>query len=98
MVHTSPQYQQGVHVTASTLIPRNVGPAWRFSPRLALGLIVLLAIALVSGCTGSGREVGNQEGDLAPDFTVTSVDGETVTRDALLNKERPFILYFFATW
>ena len=38
-------------------------------------------------------EVGAQ----APDFTVTTVDGEVLALSNFLGN-RPFILYFFATW
>ena len=41
-------------------------------------------------------EVGHEVGQKAPDFMLTTVDGEQVTLDSL--QGRPVVLYFFATW
>ena len=43
------------------------------------------------------RKVGTEVGQAAPDFTVTTVDGEVLALSTFLGN-RPFILYFFATW
>ena len=43
-------------------------------------------------------KVGYRVGNLAPDFTITTTDGRTVNRDDILAEDKPFILYFFATW
>ena len=43
------------------------------------------------------RKVGPEVGQAAPDFTVTTVDGEVLALSNFLGN-RPFILYFFATW
>ena len=40
--------------------------------------------------------IGTGVGDRAPDFRVTTVDGQSVDLASL--KGKPFILYFFATW
>jgi len=48
------------------------------------------------GHTGSGN-VGTDQGNLAPDFTVTTTDGKTITLSDLTN-DKPTVLYFFATW
>ena len=42
-------------------------------------------------------KVGPEVGRAAPDFTVTTVDGEVLTLSTFLGN-KPFILYFFATW
>ena len=43
-------------------------------------------------------KVGYRVGNLAPDFTITTTDGRAVNRDDILAEDKPFILYFFATW
>jgi hypothetical protein len=48
---------------------------------------------------GDTRSVaGQQVGELAPEFSVVTPDGQPVTNADLLAQEKPFILYFFATW
>ena len=42
--------------------------------------------------------VGFQVGQPAPDFTVTTPEGQPITGADLLAHDRPFVLYFFATW
>jgi len=49
-----------------------------------------------SGHTGSGS-VGANQGNLAPDFTVTTTEGKTVRLSDLTN-DKPTVVYFFATW
>jgi len=45
-----------------------------------------------------GAVVGLQVGQRAPAFTVATLDAKPLTRADLLAQERPFILYFFASW
>ena len=45
-----------------------------------------------------GAKEGFKEGNLAPDFKVTSTDGVEVSLDSLLSEEQPFLLVFFASW
>ncbi len=42
--------------------------------------------------------VGTEEGQKAPDFTVTTIDGETSTLSELNKAGAPVFLYFSATW
>jgi thiol-disulfide isomerase/thioredoxin len=49
---------------------------------------------VVAGNTG---KVGITLGNLAPDFTVNTIDGKTVSLSRLTS-EKPTVLYFFATW
>ena len=44
------------------------------------------------------RSVASQVGQPAPDFTVTTLEGQPLTSADLLAQEKPYILYFFATW
>jgi len=76
--------------------------------RLIIALSLLLVV-FVYGCTASphganiqgqavaGGKVGINTGDLAPDFTITTIDGKTVSLSQL-SSEKPTVLYFFATW
>ncbi|MEK6837554.1 MAG: TlpA disulfide reductase family protein [Nanoarchaeota archaeon] len=92
--------------------------------------VMVLAIALISGCAGTsseslnaltgaatledleGREIpasgehtplvptapiGNTKGFTAPDFTIKTIDGKTVSLQQLTS-EKPTLLYFWATW
>ena len=54
------------------------------------------AVTATTEPTQPSIEVGYKEGQLAPDFTLTTAAGEDLTLDSL--QGRPVILYFFATW
>jgi len=41
-------------------------------------------------------EVGHEVGQKAPDFMLTTAEGEQVTLASL--QGRPVVLYFYATW
>ena len=41
-------------------------------------------------------EIGHKVGQKAPDFMLTTVEGEQVTLDSF--QGRPVVLYFYATW
>lgn len=83
--------------------------AWE---RACLGLLLLAAGMVAcapngaqtvgSGAVhrGPGPEVatGLQVGQRAPAFSVTGIDGRPVGSADLLAQDKPFILYFFATW
>jgi peroxiredoxin len=63
-------------------------------------LMVLALILTVAGCastgpTGNGT-VGSRVGDLAADFTLKDLDGQTVTLSSLLG--RPVMINFWASW
>ena len=53
---------------------------------------------LLSGCAGSGAasEYGPEIGKLAPDFTLTGLDGQQVSLSSLRGK--PVLLNFWASW
>ena len=40
---------------------------------------------------------GINQGNLAPDFTINTIDGKTVSLSSL-TADKPTVLYFFATW
>lgn len=89
------------------LVPR---PAPLRSVGVAAAGVMLAVTAACSGeapATGASdvpsapvtdRRVGSSVGDLAPDFTVETVDGETVTLSELRGQGKSVLLYFFASW
>ena len=46
----------------------------------------------------SNPSVGLQVGQRAPTFTVKGLDDKPLTSADLLAQDKPFILFFFATW
>ncbi len=48
--------------------------------------------------TGSATATGHEVGQLAPDFVLTSDEGQQFTMASLRNENRPVVLYFFTTW
>ena len=86
-------------------------PQFRSSWRQAgvgLAVMALILVGPPSGVTAqasaqtaeatSVQGVGLQVGQPAPDFTVTTLDGQPLTSADLQAQEKPFILYFFASW
>ncbi|MDR9459247.1 MAG: TlpA disulfide reductase family protein [Dehalococcoidia bacterium] len=57
-------------------------------------VLSILAALVISGCGGS--TIAPVIGAQAPDFTVPTLDGETISLDEL--RGQPFILNFWATW
>jgi peroxiredoxin len=56
---------------------------------------LLLTLVLVWGTAGPAWSVG--VGDRAPDFSLTSLDGQKLVLSHLM-EQRPVLLYFWATW
>lgn len=75
-------------------------------PRLWLGMTAM-ALIVLAACApapppiqepGSApAEVGLSPGQRAPDFQVTTLDGQPLT-NAQASGGKPYVLYFFATW
>jgi len=71
--------------------------------------LFLLIVVFAYGCARGGGQspgvqgqavsgnVGANQGDLAPDFTIDTIDGKTVSLSSL-TADKPTVLYFFATW
>jgi hypothetical protein len=80
---------------------------WRLRAA-APALLALVLLALSPGETArasaqttgviAASGVASQVGQPAPEFTVATLDGLSLTSADLLAQEKPFILYFFAAW
>jgi peroxiredoxin len=64
--------------------------------RVLMGLIAILAVALVVVVSGTLEEHITNAGDTAPEFAVTTDQGKTVTRDNFGGKL--LVLNFWASW
>ena len=77
---------------------------------LGISLILLLFLAgcaksvdKISNAASEGQSVseaavGNRKGFRAPDFTVTTTDGNTFTLSEVTAEGKPVVVYFMATW
>lgn len=75
-----------------------------------LPVLMIASVLFISGCTaqqqtgttassGSGEGlIGNDVGNKAPEFTVTTTDGRTLKLSELTAQNKPIMLYFMATW
>lgn len=70
------------------------GPGGRWRP--LLGWTPLLGLLLLVACGGDGRSGPPREGDAAPGYAATTLDGEEVSLQDL--EGSPVLLNFWATW
>lgn len=90
------------HTTEDSTEPTVLGR--RLGARIAVGAvglvlaaaIVVIAVAMSQGVGGDETGVTSAGFELAPDFTVTTFDGETVALADL--GDRPVFIYFWASW
>lgn len=61
-----------------------------------IALLCLLAASVPAGAQAPAPRTGAQVGDLAPAFSLQTLDGKTLTRDGL--KGKVVVLDFWATW
>ncbi len=64
--------------------------------KLVAVLALLVAGLVMAGCTESGSNQSPQIGKLAPDFTLQSLDGQTVSLNDL--RGQPVFINFWASW
>lgn len=64
--------------------------------RPGIAILCLLAAALPAAAQAPSNRMGPQVGDLAPAFSLETLDGKTLTRDNL--KGKVVVLDFWATW
>ncbi len=64
---------------------------------IVLALALTLLLTLIPGCAGTGNstEYGNHVGNLAYDFTLKDMDGNTVTLSSLVGQ--PVMVNFWDT-
>ncbi len=78
---------------------------------LAIGIIAIAAFeayyftvnpSMPNASSISGQQVvgvtSNAVGNVAPDFTLTTVDGKNISLSDLKSSGKPTVLYFWATW
>lgn len=58
--------------------------------------VMVLSGVLLSGCAGSATDYGSEVGKLAPDFTLTGLNGKEVSLSDF--RGQPVLLNFWATW
>ena len=94
--------------------PHGVGRRPRRALRSATAAVALLGVVLAAcspnqaashpaAHTGAavpkaGAAPGVQVGQAAPAFSLTMLDGKPLTSADLQAQQKPYILYFFATW
>lgn len=61
-------------------------------------LAALASIALLSSCASDASDQQQTEQTKAPDFEVTTIDGETVSLQESLDNDKPVVIYFTASW
>lgn len=67
--------------------------------------IVIFSVLIIS-CSNSNQQADNEMGEqsnvetveMAPDFEVTTIDGETISLQSSLENELPVVVYFTASW
>ena len=85
----------------------------RFFMKYLLGFSAILLIFII-GCTKGANvdisavqqvqsnaadlTVGNRQGFRAPDFTVTTTEGNTIKLSEITAQNKPALVYFMATW
>lgn len=61
-------------------------------------LAALVSMALLSSCASDASDQQQAEQTKAPDFEVTTIDGETVSLQESLDNDKPVVVYFTASW
>ena len=64
-------------------------------PRVILP-VVLTLVLLLAGCSAGSESLGARVGNLAPDFQLQNLDGQTVSLSDFRGK--PVLINFWATW
>ncbi len=64
-------------------------------PKTILPILMVL-VPLLTGCSAGSETLGAQVGELAPEFQLQNLDGQTVSLSSL--RGSPVMLNFWATW
>jgi len=68
---------------------------------VSVTLLFLLSIFVLSSCAqnrDSETSQGEITGERAPEFEVTTIDGETISLNRSLEEGKPLVVYFTASW
>lgn len=63
-----------------------------------LKIITVLVLFILASCAQNGERDQVQTPDIAPDFEVTTIDGQTISMQQSLDDGKPVIVYFTASW
>lgn len=74
--------------------------------RITLGMTILMALILmISACSSEQEESATneseneqQERQKAPDFEVTTIEGDTISLQKFMDENKPLVVYFTASW
>lgn len=104
----------GRATSGDPLRPRGAGRRPRRALRSATAAVALLGVILAAcspnqaashpaahagaAVPKAGAPTGVQVGQAAPAFSLTMLDGRPLTSADLQAQQKPYILYFFATW
>lgn len=64
-------------------------------------LPAIMSLFLFASCASEGSEQQasqEPEKDRAPEFSVTTIDGETISLEESLSNDKPVVVYFTASW
>jgi peroxiredoxin len=61
-------------------------------------LIILAAVLLAYTAAGTEANQTSENPNKAPDFEVTTIDGETISLSKSLEEGKPVVIYFTASW
>jgi peroxiredoxin len=94
MRYNSQNLQYSIHILFILRIVRKIA---KLNSLLLILTISLIVVGFsVSGCSSGNAGAGTNQGDMAPDFTLTDLDGMSVTLSDQLGS--PVLLNFWATW
>ena len=68
------------------------------SPLIYLSLLLLTLFAVSCSSGRSEQSTSQAELEQAPDFEVTTIDGETISLQSSLDDGKPVVIYFTASW
>ncbi|MDZ7771741.1 MAG: TlpA disulfide reductase family protein [Balneolaceae bacterium] len=71
-----------------------------------LTLALVLSLTFAAGCSqgdtnqsgGESAESGESQQRMAPDFSVTTIQGNTVSLEETMAENKPMVVYFTASW
>lgn len=70
------------------------------SPLFRFVSLMIVSAILLNACSSGEQNQADSTSDaeVAPDFEVTTVSGETISLEESLNEDKPVVIYFTASW